>query len=391
MYVREESIEGWRETVESFMREEIGIEYCRRKYRNEEYPEELYDALLDRGWFALTIPEAFGGRGGTQLEQAVLLEAVGKYGYDFGLPVVTSTTVAENVLEFGTDEQRERFLPKLLDGEMRFSIGVTEPETGSNAAGLQTEAIREDGRYVVNGEKTYQSGAAAPDTVVGAYVRTDPDASKREGVSSLLIPNDADGVEVTELPLVARKAVGTAEISFEDAAVPVENRIGDEGEGWAVLSDHLIREHVGMAALMVGNARTAVEMAADEAADRERFGQPIGHFQAIGHRLADMRTEVDAARMLVYRAAAAIDRGEGSRRLTAQAKLKAGEVLQSVTRDGVQILGGEGLVEGNDMGRYWREGASSTIAGGTSEIQRSVISREMLSGRGSGDDGETPD
>ena len=391
MYVRDESIEGWRETVESFIREEIGIEYCRRKYRNREYPEELYDALLDRGWFALTIPEAFGGRGGTQLEQAVLLEAIGKYGYDFGLPVVTSTTVAENVLEFGTDEQRERFLPKLLDGEIRFSIGVTEPETGSDAAGLQTEAIRENGRYVVNGEKTYQSGAQAPDTVVGAYVRTDPDASKREGVSSLLIPNDADGVEVTELPLIARKAVGTAKISFEDAAVPVENRIGDEGEGWAVLSDHLVREHVGMAALMVGNARTAVEMAADEAADRERFGQPIGHFQAIGHRLADMRTEVDAARMLVYRAASAIDRGEGSRRLTAQAKLKAGEVLQSVTRDGMQILGGESLLEGNDMGRYWREGATSTIAGGTSEIQRSVISREMLSGRGPGGDGGRPD
>lgn len=140
-----------------------------------------------------------------------------------------------------------------------------------------------------------------------------------------------------------------------------------------------------MAALVVGNARTAVEMAADEAASRERCGKPIDHFQAIGHRLADVRAEVDAARMLVYRAAAAIDRDEGSRRLTAQAKLKAGETLKSVPQDGMQILGGESLYEGNDMGRYWREGASGTIAGGTSEIQRSAISRDMLSGRGSDD------
>lgn len=384
MYVSgDESLESWRDTVQSFMREEIGLEYCRERYEGREYPHELYDALLERGWFGLTIPEEFGGHNGSQLEQAILLEALGKYGYDFGLPVVTSSTVAENILEFGTDEQKERFLPDLLNGELRFSIGVTEPETGSNAAGLQTTAIREGETYLVDGEKMYQSGAHAPGTVICAYVRTDPDASKRDGVSALLIPNDADGVDTTRIPLIARKAVGTARISFDGAAVPVSNRIGAENAGWDVLSDHLIREHIGMAALMIGNAQTAVETAADEAASRERFGKPIGHFQAIGHRLADMQTEVDAGRALVYRAASAVDRGEGSRRLTAQAKLKAGETLKSVTQDGMQILGGESLYEGSDMGRYWREGASGTIAGGTSEIQRSVISRDMLSGRSS--------
>lgn len=383
-----ENLEEWRDTVHTFMDEEIGIEYCRDRYLNREYPHELYEALLDRGWVGYTLPEAFGGQGGTQLEQAVLLEAIGKYGYDFGLPVVTSTTVAENILEFGTEAQKARFIPKLLDGELRFSIGVTEPETGSDAASLQTSAVREGETYVVSGEKTYQSGAQAPGTIICAYVRTGPDAPKREGVSALLIPNDEAGVELTELPLVARKAVGTARIRFDEATVPVENRIGAENAGWDVLSDHLIREHIGMAAVMAGNAQTAVEMAADEAASRERFGQPIGHFQAIGHRLADMQTEVDAARALVYRAASAVDCGKGSRRLTAQAKLKAGEVLQSVTRDGMQILGGESLFEGNDMGRYWREGASGTIAGGTSEIQRAVISRDVLSGRASDGSGE---
>ncbi len=386
MYVSgDEALETWHETVHSFIRDEIGIEYCRERYRGGEYPHELYDALLDRGWFGLTIPEEFGGQGGSQLEQAILLEALGKYGYDFGIPVVTSTTVAENVLQFGTDEQRDRFISAFLDGELRFSVGVTEPETGSDAASLQTSAVRDGKSYVVTGEKTYQSGAHAPNTVISAYVRTAPDAPKREGVSALLIPNDAEGVETTKLPLIARKAVGTARISFDGATVPVKNRIGAAGDGWEILTDHLVREHIGMAAVMIGNAQTAVEMAADEASSRERFGRPIGRFQAIGHRLADMQTEVDAARLLVYRAASAVDRGRGSRRLAAQAKLKAGEVLQSVTQDGMQILGGESLYEDNDMGRYWREGASGTIAGGTSEIQRSVISRDILSGRGSED------
>jgi alkylation response protein AidB-like acyl-CoA dehydrogenase len=135
-----------------------------------------------------------------------------------------------------------------------------------------------------------------------------------------------------------------------------------------------------MAALMVGNAQTAVETAAEEAATRERFDRPIGDFQAIGHRLADMQTEVDAARALVYRAASALDRGEGSRYLTAQAKLKAGEVLRSVSASGMQVLGGASLFPANDMERYWREGASATIAGGTSEIQRSIVARDLLDG-----------
>ena len=379
----DESLERWRETLQSFVDDEFGVEYFRECYRDRQFPHDLYDALADRGWLGLTVPEAHGGRGSDQVEQAVLLEALGSYGYDFGVPAVTSATVVENLLKYGTDEQVDRWVPRLLDGDVRFSVGITEPETGSDAGGLQTRAERddEDGRYVVTGEKTYQSGAAAPDTVIHAYVRTDPDAGKREGISALLVPNDLPGVEAEELPLVARKAAGTARVEFDGARVPVEHRLGDEGDGWAILSDHLVREHLGMAATMVGNAQTVVDRATDEAVDRERFGRPIGEFQAVGHRLADMQTEVDAARLLVYRAATAVDEGEGSRRLSAQAKLEAGEVLQSVAQDGMQVLGGASLFPGNDMERYWREGASATIAGGTSEIQRSIISRDMRSER----------
>jgi len=375
-----DALSDWRRTTQRFVREEIGLEYCRECYRERTYPHELYDALVENGWIGLTVPADLGGQGGDQVEQAVLFEALGTYGYDFGVPALTTATVLENVLAFGTPEQVERFVPAALEGDVRFTVGVTEPSTGSDAASLETRAEREGDAYRVTGEKTYQSGASAPDVVVNAYVRTDPAAAKRAGISTLLVPTALGGVEVTELPLVARKAAGTAQVCFDGARVPVENRLGEEGEGWTHLEDHLIREHLGMAALMVGNAQTAVETAAEEAATRERFDRPIGDFQAIGHRLADMQTEVDAARVLVYRAASALDRGEGSRYLTAQAKLKAGEVLRSVSASGMQVLGGASLFPANDMERYWREGASATIAGGTSEIQRSIVARDLLEG-----------
>jgi alkylation response protein AidB-like acyl-CoA dehydrogenase len=373
-------LQEWRDAVRGVV-EEFGVSYFRGCYQDRQFPHELYDTLADRGWLGLTVPEADGGQGAGHVEAAVLLEELGRYGYDFGVPAVTSLTVAENLVAYGTQAQRERFLPKLFAGELRFSVGITEPETGSDAAGLSTQAVREGDEYVVNGQKTYQSGAHAPNTVVHAYVRTDPNAEKREGVSAVLIPNWLDGVHTEELPLVSRKAAGTAALTFDGVRVPVANRVGAENEGWEILTDHLIREHLGMAATMVGNAATVVDRATEEATDRERFGRPIGEFQAIGHRLADMQTEVEAARGLVYRAASAIDRNEGSRRLAAQAKLKAGETLKTVASDGMQVLGGASLFPENDMQRYWRESVSATIAGGTSEIQRSIISRDMRSGQ----------
>lgn len=372
-----EELADWRSTVHAFMDDTIGVEYCREKYRGREYPHELYDHVVERGWIGVNLPGRLGGMDGTHLQTVLLLEALGKYGYDFGIPILVSTTVAENIVRYGTEAQADRFLPRLLNGSVRFSIGVTEPATGSDAASLQTRADRADGEYIVTGEKTYQSGANAAGNFINCYVRTDPDAPKRDGISVLLIPVDTEGVLLEELPLVARKAAGTFHVTFDDALVPAANLLGEEEQGWDIMSEHLIREHTGMAALMAGNAHTVVQAAIDHATDEERFGQPLAEFQAINHRLADMLTEVDAARHLVYRAAAAIDRGQGSRRLTAQAKLKAGETLQAVAQQGMQILGGSGLHPANDMERYWREGASATIAGGTSEIQRSIIGRAL--------------
>jgi alkylation response protein AidB-like acyl-CoA dehydrogenase len=379
MYVTEpDDLTAWRAEVESFVTDEFGVDYFREKYREREYPHELYDAVVDRGWLGIQVPEVYGGEGRSHVEMAVLLEALGSYGYDFGMPVLLSTTGVLTLLEHGSESQLERFVPRLLDGDVRFSIGVTEPESGSDAAGVSTRAALDGDTYRVTGEKTWQSGAAAPGNHIAAYVRTDPESTREEGLSLLLVPNDAPGVELETLPLIARKSVGTNRVTFDDAEIPAENRIGAEGDGWEILGDHLTREHTYMAAVMVGNAATAVETAREAVQERERFDRRVADFQAVKHRLAEMQTDVDAARLLVYRAASRLDAGTATRRHSSQAKLQAGEVLKEVASESVQLLGGAGLLPENDVERYWREGTSATIAGATSEIHRSIVASHLL-------------
>ena len=369
----------WRETVHEFVDEAIGEDYLRECYRNREYPHRLYDGLVENDWIGLQVPEEYGGQGGSHVEQAILLEAVAKYGYDFGAAVAVTTFTAFNILENGTEEQIERFISPMLAGDRHFSIGVSEPDTGSDAASVSTRAVRDGDEYVVNGEKMWQSAAHVENNVISLYVRTDPDAPKHEGISVLLVPNDLDGIEFTKLPTIVRKATGTNQAFFDDVRVPVENRLGAEGDGWDILTSHFATERAQIAAMAVGNARTVVDKAAAYAREREQFGKPIGDFQTIKHRLADMRTEVDAARLMVYRTASAIDDGaDDPSRMAAMAKLKASETFQEVAQAGMQIMGGAAFLPENDMERYWRESKISTIGGGTSEIQRSIIGSDVL-------------
>ncbi|MFB6156993.1 MAG: acyl-CoA dehydrogenase family protein [Haloferacaceae archaeon] len=362
-----------RDLVESF-----GPGYFRERYREREYPHELYDAVVDRGLVAPPVPEAYGGPGRSHAATAVVVEELARHGYDFAMPVLLSTTGACTLLDHGTEAQRERFLPPLCAGDLRFTIGLTEPDSGSDAAAVSTTARRDGDEYVVDGEKVWQSGAGVPGNHVACYVRTDPESERREGLSLLLVPAESDGVTAERLDLVARKAAGTYRLAFDGVRVPVGNRVGEEGAGWTVLGDHLVREHTYMAAAMAGNAREAVDEALAVAAERERFGRPIGDFQAVSHRLADADAAVEAARLLAARAATAIDEGDGSREHAARAKLTAGETLHEAATVAMRTLGGDGLRAAADVGRHWREGASAVIAGGTSDVQRSVLASRLL-------------
>ena len=368
----------WLDTVNRFMDEEITLEYIRKCDMERAYPYEGYAKLAEAGWLRLLIPEEYGGSGGTVLDYALMCEGLGKYGFDFAASVVVPTFTAMNIVKFGTDAQKERFLEPFMSGARRFSISISEPSAGSDAAATRTRAKREGGDYVVRGQKLWCSGAAARDVTIAMLVRTDQEAAKHRGLSVLLVPNDTPGLDIRRLPTLSRRATGTTEIFIDDARIPEENRLGAEGQGWEIIGQNLTLERLAISAAYVGNAQTAVDAALRYARQRVQFDRAISEFQVIRHMLADMQTRVDAARLLVYRAAELITQGEPCEREVAMAKLFGSETLQDVTRNGMQILGGHSMLPEADMERYFREGMQCTIGGGTSQIQRTLIARSML-------------
>lgn len=368
---------AWSDTVHRFMDREITREYIRDCDRERAYPYEGYQKIADAGWLRLLIDEAYGGYGGDIFDYALMCEGLGKFGFDFATSVLVPTFTAMNIVKFGSDEQKADYLERFMSGAIRFSISISEPGAGSDAAATRTRALREGADYVIKGQKLWCSGAASRNTVIAMLVRTDPGVEKHEGLSVLLVPNDTPGLDIRKLPTLARRSTGTTEIFVDDARVPEANRIGADGEGWAIITDHLELERIAVAAAYVGNAQTAVSDALLYAHERKQFDRPIYGFQVIRHMLADMQTQTDAARLMVYRAAEIAARGLPCAKEVAMAKLFASETLQTVSRQGMQILGGHSMLPDADMERFFREGMQSTIGGGTSQIQRTIIGKAM--------------
>jgi alkylation response protein AidB-like acyl-CoA dehydrogenase len=367
----------WRETVDRVMLEEVTREYVRQCDIDRTYPYEAYAKVAKLGWLRLLIPEAQGGDGGTIFDYALMCEGLARYGFDFATAFMVSTFTAMNIVKFGTREQQERFLPAFMRGDIRFSISISEPSAGSDAANTRTRAEEVDGGWAITGQKLWCSGAAADNAVIAMLVRTDKAAAKHKGLTVLLVPNKTPGLDIRRLPTMARRATGTTEIFADGAVVPHANLLGEPGDGWRIITDHLELERIAVAAAYVGNAQQAVTDALKYAHERIQFDKAIYEFQVIRHMLADMQTAVDAARLMVYRAADMASRGEPCQREVSMAKLMASETLQTVTRNGMQILGGHSMLPEADMERYFREGMQSTIGGGTSQIQRTLIAKSM--------------
>lgn len=367
----------WKEQVDKLMDKEIGREYIRNCDTNREYPYKGYDAIAKQDWLRLLIPEENGGLGGTIFDYALMCEATAKYGFDFATAIMVSTFTAMNIVKFGSDEQKEQYLEPFMKGELRFSISISEPQAGSDAASTRTRAIEDGENFILRGQKLWCSGAAADNVVIAMLVRTDPNAKKRDGLSVFLVPNDTPGLDIRRLPTIARRATGTTEIFVDDVRVSPNQILGKRNEGWPIITDHLELERIAVSAGYVGNAQQAVDDALRYAHERVQFETKIFDFQAIRHMLADMQTQVDAARLLVYRAADLASNGVPCMREVSMAKLFASETLQTVTRNGMQIYGGHGMLPESDMERYFREGMQSTIGAGTSQIQRTIIAKTM--------------
>ncbi|MFC4011160.1 acyl-CoA dehydrogenase family protein [Nonomuraea purpurea] len=365
----------WSDTLHTFMEREVGRDYIRKHDESREFPDEAYQKIADRGWLGLLIPEQYGGLDADPVMYAIFCEAIAKYSLDFAAAVMTSMFTATNIANHGSAEQRERYLPGFLQGRTKFSISITEPGAGSDAASLQTKAVLDGEEWVLNGNKVFCSGAHLPDTIITVLARTGPD--KHKGLSLILVPNTAPGVDIRKLNTIVRRSLGTTEIFLTDVRVPSGNIIGEPGTGWAYIGEHLEYERLSLAASYVGNARTALDDTIRYTKDRTQFGRPLSSFQVLKHRMAENECEVEAARLLVYNAATKMARGERALKEVSMAKVFAADTAFKTSFNGMQALGGYAQLPEYDMERYFREAKHAMVGGGANEIQRSIIAKEM--------------
>ncbi|MGO9274554.1 MAG: acyl-CoA dehydrogenase [Terriglobia bacterium] len=344
----------------------------------QQFPHEIIGKLGPMGLMGVVFPAEYGGAGLGYVDYVTVIEELSRVDGSVGIIVAAHNSLcAGHIFAAGTEDQKHRYLAPLARGEKLGCWSLTEPQAGSDAGGTRTTARLEGDHWVLNGAKTFTTNGTYADTCVAMAV-TDK-TSRKHGISAFIIekgtPGFHPGKKENKLGL---RASDTAEVVFQDCRVPRENCLGQPGEGFVDSLKVLDKGRISIAALAVGMAQGAYEAALAYARQRRQFGKPIAEFQAIQFKLADMATEIDAARLLTYRAARLADQGCRVTREGAMAKLFAGEVAVRVANEAVQIHGGYGFIKDYPAEKYYRDVKLCTIGEGTSEIQRMVIAREIL-------------
>ena len=366
-----------RESVAKLMQRHAPPDLVRKLDRERTFPDALYEAWVEAGLLRLPFPAEYGGLGGSAIDLAIVVLELSRVSPDFGMAYSGSIFCGLNIVRKGSQEQKHEWLPRVMDGRVKLAIGISEPDAGSDVGNIKTFARRDGDKWVINGQKLWTTGAGLKNTVISVYARTDREAHYRRGISLFLVDNDARGVELRKLDMLGRRCVGTYEVFFKDVEVAPDRLIGGENKGWDCLLSGLQIERAVSAAGSCGGAQAIMDLATSYARERVQFGQPIGSFQSIGHMLADMQTEVDAAHLLMWRAAWLVATGQDALREITMAKLYASETYVKAANIGVQVMGDYGLNAEFDMQRYYRDARSATIAAGTSQTQRNLIAGLM--------------
>jgi butyryl-CoA dehydrogenase len=366
-----------RDLVREFAAEEIAPGAGERDER-EEFPLDIVKKLGELGICGVPIPEAYGGLGADAVTWVLVIEELGRADPSVAVTVSVASGLAGGMLvRYGTDEQRRRWLPPIAAGEMLAGFGLTEPGSGSDAAGLRTRARETDGEWVIDGTKAFISNSGTPITgfVVVACRTEDTDEG---AISTIVVPADAPGFVVgPPYRKLGWRSSDTHELSFEACRVPADHLLGERGKGIPQCLAALDDGRISIAALSVGLAQGCLDASVAYAKDREAFGRSIGTFEGIAFKLADMRTAVESARLLTYRAAWLKDQGGPYSTEAAIAKLRASEIAVDVARDAIQIHGGYGYTEEFPLARAYRDAKVLEIGEGTSEILRLVIARDL--------------
>jgi acyl-CoA dehydrogenase len=369
-----------RSTLRGLLRDVAPPDYVRRCDLGHRPPREAFDALARDGWLGLGIAEAFGGAGGGPIELAIALEEIGRAHLDLALWVFRNLSHGGAALSrHGTRAQQERWLPGIARGELSLAFALTEPEAGSDAAAITTRATHGpggDGSWSITGQKWYTSGMSVADLIL-VVTRTTRGSEKWQGITNFLVDASAPGIVTAPIDTLGTWSLGTSAVHFQEVQVGADRVLGTVDGGWPELRDVLELERLCLSAARLGAAQAALDEAVEYAKTRRQFGQAIGGFQAVAHTLADMATRIEAARALVQRLAWLMATDRPRRKEAAMVKLFVSETYQHVASAGVQVLGGYGYTMEAPMARHYRDSKLGTIGGGTSEIQRGLIAREL--------------
>ncbi|HVG29239.1 MAG TPA: acyl-CoA dehydrogenase [Pyrinomonadaceae bacterium] len=346
----------------------------------QHFPVELVPKLAEQGFMGVIFPEEYGGAGMGYVEYVTIIDELSRVDGSVGISVAAHNSLCSNhIFMFGSEEQRQKYLVPLAQGQKLGAWGLTEPSAGSDASGTRTTAVRQDGGWLVNGAKNFITHAITGDTCV-AVASTDR-AMRSKGITAFIFEKGMKGFGPGKKEdKLGLRASETASVIFEDCLVPDENRLGPEGLGFIQAMQVLDGGRISIAALALGIAQGAYESAVRYSKERQQFGKPISEFQAIQFKLADMATQIDAARLLTYRAAYLKDEGRKVTKESSMAKLYASEVSVKVCEEAIQIHGGYGYTKDYPPEKYWRDSKLCTIGEGTSEIQRLIIAKQILSG-----------
>jgi alkylation response protein AidB-like acyl-CoA dehydrogenase len=370
-------------TVRDFAENEIkpvASEYDRK----EKYPHDVVDKAAEVGLTGANIPIEYGGAGYSALDTMLITEELFAADPGIGLSIISTSFGTENIVEFGTEEQKEEYLPDVAAGDAITGAAISEPHAGSDVSSISTRAEKDGDEWVINGNKMWITNGTVADFVV-ALCETDPEAEGRyNGFSQIIIETDRDGFSAEKISgKLGIRASDTAELIFDDVRVPEENLVGTRGAGFLQQMQFFDETRTAVAAQGVGIARGAAERALEYAEEREQFGRSIGEFQAIQHKLADMFTKIEAARNMTHKAAwcQENDNDQNLTMLASMAKEYGSRIAVDVVDEALQIHGGSGYVDDFDVERFYRDAKITQIYEGTTEIQKNIIARE-LQGKG---------
>lgn len=360
-----------------FAKGEFDRELALELEEKHEFPTEILKKAADEGFMGLHYPEEYGGSGYGVIENTLVVEEFCRRDSGIGAALMTADFASENVLRYGTHEQKQRYLPPIAEGTAISAGAITEPEHGSDITSMATTAVRDADEWVINGVKTFITNAGIADYYV-VVCQTDPEAGHK-GQSMILVDRNAEGLNTASVgQKMGLRMIPTGEVSFKDVRVPAGNLLGQEGKGFYQILGFFDESRIETAAQAVGTAQGAFDRALEYVKGREQFGKKIAQFQVTQHKLADMATKIELARLITYKAAWTADQGKPDTKLTAMAKYYAGHAAKEVTDEAVQLLGGYGYMTEFEVERFYRDVRITEIYEGSREIQKNIIASAVI-------------